>query len=144
MSKLVMIIDDSATVRKIVEVSLKREGIPYISYANGVEAIRALSEQEHLVPDLVFLDIALPRIDGYKIAQYLKSHHQFDNTVIVMLSGHNGILDRLKGRLSGARDYLTKPFRTQDISPSCTNTSALLPLSIPSICLKFSCSPPTS
>jgi twitching motility two-component system response regulator PilG len=115
MSKLVMIIDDSATVRKIVEVSLKREGIPYISYANGVEAIRALSEQEHLVPDLVFLDIALPRIDGYKIAQYLKSHHQFDNTVIVMLSGHNGILDRLKGRLSGARDYLTKPFRTQDI-----------------------------
>ena len=101
MSKLVMIIDDSATVRKIVEVSLKREGIAYVSYANGVEAIRALSEQEHLVPDLVFLDIALPRIDGYKIAQYLKSHHQFDNTVIVMLSGHNGILDRSEERRVG-------------------------------------------
>jgi twitching motility two-component system response regulator PilG len=115
MSKLVMIIDDSATVRKIVEVSLKREGIPSISYANGIEAIRALSERKHVVPDLVFLDIALPRMDGYKIAQYLKSHHQYDNTVIVMLSGHNGILDRLKGRLSGARDHLTKPFRTEDI-----------------------------
>lgn len=115
MSKLVMIIDDSATVRKIVEVSLKREGIPSISYANGIEAIRALSERKHVVPDLVFLDIALPRMDGYKIAQYLKSHHQFDNTVIVMLSGHNGILDRLKGRLSGARDHLTKPFKTEDI-----------------------------
>ena len=115
MSKLVMIIDDSATVRKIVEVSLKREGIPSISYANGIEAIRALSERKHLVPDLVFLDIALPRMDGYKIAQYLKSHHQYDNTVIVMLSGHNGILDRLKGRLSGARDHLTKPFKTEDI-----------------------------
>ena len=115
MSKLVMIIDDSATVRKIVEVSLRREGIPSISYANGIEAIRALSERKHLVPDLVFLDIALPRMDGYKIAQYLKSHHQYDNTVIVMLSGHNGILDRLKGRLSGARDHLTKPFKTEDI-----------------------------
>lgn len=115
MSKLVMIIDDSATVRKIVEVSLRREGIPSISYANGIEAIRALSERKHLVPDLVFLDIALPRMDGYKIAQYLKSHHQYNNTVIVMLSGHNGILDRLKGRLSGARDHLTKPFKTEDI-----------------------------
>ena len=115
MSKLVMIIDDSATVRKIVEVSLKREGIPSISYANGIEAIRALSERKHVVPDLVFLDIALPRMDGYKIAQYLKSHHQYNNTVIVMLSGHNGILDRLKGRLSGARDHLTKPFKTEDI-----------------------------
>jgi twitching motility two-component system response regulator PilG len=115
MSKLVMIIDDSATVRKIVEVSLRREGIPSISYANGIEAIRALSERKHVVPDLVFLDIALPRMDGYKIAQYLKSHHQYDNTVIIMLSGHNSILDRLKGRLSGARDHLTKPFRTEDI-----------------------------
>ena len=115
MSKLVMIIDDSATVRKIVEVSLKREGIASKSFANGIEAIRALSEQEHLVPDLVFLDVVLPRMDGYKIAQYLKSHHQYDNTVIVMLSGHKGILDRLKGRLSGARDYLTKPFKTQEI-----------------------------
>jgi twitching motility two-component system response regulator PilG len=115
MSKLVMIIDDSTTVRKIVEISLKREGIASISYPNGIEAIRALSEQRHLVPDLVFLDIALPKMDGYKVAQYLKSHHQFDNTVIIMLSGHNGILDRLKGRLSGARDYLTKPFKTQEI-----------------------------
>ena len=115
MSKLVMIIDDSATVRKIVEVSLRREGIDYVSYPSGVEAVYALAERKNLIPDLVFLDISLPRMDGYKFAQYLKSHQQYDNTVIVMLSGHNGILDRLKGRLSGARDYMTKPFRTQDI-----------------------------
>jgi twitching motility two-component system response regulator PilG len=128
MSKLVMIIDDSTTVRKIVEVSLKREGIASISYANGIEAIRALSEQRHLVPDLVFLDIALPKMDGYKVAQYLKSHHQFDNTVIIMLSGHNGILDRLKGRLSGARDYLTKPFKTQDILSVAHQYLGIIPL----------------
>jgi twitching motility two-component system response regulator PilG len=128
MSKLVMIIDDSTTVRKIVEISLKREGIDSISYPNGIEAIRSLSEQRHLVPDLVFLDIALPKMDGYKVAQYLKSHHQFDNTVIIMLSGHNGILDRLKGRLSGARDYLTKPFKTQDILSVAHQYLGIIPL----------------
>jgi twitching motility two-component system response regulator PilG len=131
MSKLVMIIDDSPTVRKIVEVSLKREGIASISYANGIEAIHALSLQEHVVPDLVFLDIALPRMDGYKIAQYLKSHPQYDNTVIIMLSGHNGILDRLKGRLSGARDYLTKPFKTQDILSIVHQYLSITPLQHP-------------
>lgn len=115
MSKMVMIIDDSVTVRKIVEVSLRREGIDYVSYSNGIEAVRALTEKKSLVPDLVFLDISLPRMDGYQFAQYLKSHSQYDNTVIVMLSGHNGVLDRLKGRLSGARNYMTKPFKTQDI-----------------------------
>jgi twitching motility two-component system response regulator PilG len=115
MSKLVMIIDDSVTVRKIVEVSLRREGIDYVSYSNGIEAVRALTERRNLVPDLVFLDISLPRMDGYQFAQYLKSQPQYDNTVIVMLSGHIGVLDRLKGRLSGARNYLTKPFKTQDI-----------------------------
>lgn len=115
MSKLVMIIDDSKTVRKIVEVSLRREGIDYVSYASGIEAVAALSAQKMPIPDLVFLDITLPKMDGYKFAQYLRAHHQYNNTVIVMLSGHNGILDRLKGRLSGARDYLTKPFRTEDI-----------------------------
>ena len=115
MSKLVMIIDDSVTVRKIVEVSLRREGIEYVSYSNGIEAIRALTEKKHVAPDLVFLDISLPRMDGYQFAQYLRSHPQYNNTVIVMLSGHSGVLDRLKGRLSGARNYVTKPFRTQDI-----------------------------
>lgn len=115
MSKMVMIIDDSVTVRKIVEVSLRREGIDYVSYANGIEAVRALTEKTNLIPDLVFLDISLPRMDGYQFAQYLKSHAQYGNTVIIMLSGHNGVLDRLKGRLSGARNYMTKPFKTQDI-----------------------------
>jgi len=115
MSKLVMIIDDSPTVRKIVEVSLKREGIAYISYADGVEALRTLSARQDLIPDLVFLDVGLPKMDGYRVAQYLKAKHQYSHTTIVMLSGHHGVLDRLKGRLSGAKNYMTKPFRTQDI-----------------------------
>src|SRR5947209_18215390 len=115
MSKLVLIIDDSLTVRKILEVSLKREGIAYLSYANGIEALRMLSIHQEIVPDLVFLDVGLPKMDGYRVAQYFKSRHRYSRTTIVMLSGHHGVLDRLKGRLAGAKNYMTKPFRTQDI-----------------------------
>lgn len=116
MGKLVMIIDDSPTVRKLVEVSLKRQDIASVSYADGMEAMRALASEQQLVPDLVFLDIDLPRMDGYKVAQYFKARQQYKDTVIVMLSGYNGVLDRLKGRLSGAKNYVCKPFRTQDIA----------------------------
>ena len=64
MSKLVMIIDDSLTVRKIMETSLKREGFASVSYPDGIEALRALNERRHPIPDLVLLDIGLPKMDG--------------------------------------------------------------------------------
>lgn len=115
MSKLVMIIDDSLTVRKIIETSLRREGIPSVSYADGIEALRALGEQRHSIPDLVILDIELPKMDGYEVARHLRTKQQFGNTVIVMLSKRDGVIDRLKGRLAGAKDYITKPFKTQQI-----------------------------
>jgi len=114
MSKLVMIIDDSSTVRKIIETSLKREGFDSVSFADGIEAISALNRGQS-IPDLVILDIGLPKMDGYEIARYLKAKPQLSNTVIVMLSGRDGVIDRLKGRLAGAKDYITKPFKTQDI-----------------------------
>jgi twitching motility two-component system response regulator PilG len=115
MSKLVMIIDDSLTVRKIIETSLKREGIPSVSYPDGVEALRALKEQRCPIPDLVILDIGLPKMDGYEVARFFKTKEQFSKTVIVMLSKRDGVIDRLKGRLAGAKDYITKPFRTQEV-----------------------------
>ena len=115
MRKQVMIIDDSLTVRKIVEVSLRRQGIACSCYENGFEALRALASHRETVPDLVFLDVGLPKMDGYKVAQHLKARQEYKDTVIVMLSGHAGVLDRLKGRLSGARNYMTKPFKTDDI-----------------------------
>ncbi len=115
MSKLVMIIDDSLTVRKIIETSLKREGIASVSYADGVEALLALNERRCPVPDLVILDINLPKMDGYEVARHLRTKQQFGNTVIVMLSKRDGVIDRLKGRLAGAKDYFTKPFRTQEV-----------------------------
>ncbi len=115
MSQLVLVIDDSATVRKILEVCLRRAGYKVISFPDGVEAIRWLATPEAFLPQMVFLDIEMPRMDGYAVAQYLKARPQYSHMVIVMLSARTGILDRLKGRLAGADEYLTKPFRTQII-----------------------------
>lgn len=116
MSKLVMIIDDSPTVRKIVEVSLRREGFIVASYADGVEALKAVTNRElERLPDLVILDIDLPKMNGYEIARYLRSKPAWGNIPIIMLSRHNGVVDRLKARLAGVQTYLSKPFTTQTI-----------------------------
>ncbi len=115
MHPFVLVIDDSPTVRKIIEVCLRRAGYKVISFPDGVEAIRWLLTVEAGFPGLVFLDIAMPRMDGYAVAQYLKARPQYSHMIIVMLSARKGILDRLKGRLAGANIHLTKPFTTQNI-----------------------------
>jgi len=115
MRKFIMVIDDSATVRKIVETCLRREGFDVLGFPDGIEAMRWLTEQNASVPDLVILDIGLPKMDGYEVARRLKTKPQFENTIIVMLSRRDGMFDRIKGRLAGAKDYLTKPFKTQEI-----------------------------
>jgi len=115
MSKLVMVIDDSATVCKIIETCLRREGFEVKTFNDGVEAVRWLTEPQSPIPDLVLLDIELPKMDGYEVARRLKTKQRFHDTVIVMLSRRDGVIDRLKGRLVGAKDYVSKPFKTQDI-----------------------------
>lgn len=116
MSKLVMIIDDSVTVRKIVETSLRREGFNYVSFADGFSALRAITDQQLPgIPNLVILDIGMPKMDGYEFARRLKTKPQFANTVIIMLTNRDGVIDRLKGRLAGAKEYIIKPFRTQEL-----------------------------
>src|SRR5579875_3243752 len=109
----VLVIDDSATIRKIVETALSREGYAVKSFPDGVEAIRWLMTPQACVPRLVILDIGLPKMNGYEVARLLKRKPSFHHTVIVMLTGRDGILDRFKGRLSGAQTYLTKPVTTQ-------------------------------
>ena len=115
MNKLIMVIDDSQTVRKIIATCLGREGFAVVSFPDGVEAMRWLSQPNARIPDLVILDIGLPKLDGYEVARRLKAKPQFSHTVIVMLSRHDGVIDRLKGRLAGAKDFMSKPFKTQDI-----------------------------
>lgn len=111
----ILIIDDSATVRKIIETCLGRENFVVKGFSDGVEAMHWLALPESPIPDLVWLDVGLPKMDGYAVARYLKGKPQFRDTEIVMLTRHNGVIDRLKGRLAGATCYLTKPFKTQDI-----------------------------
>jgi twitching motility two-component system response regulator PilG len=129
----VVVIDDSLVVRKIVEIMLHRYGIACKSYQDGSEALRAFKAGEDYVPDLLFLDIGLPRIDGYDLLRLLKTSPQFDHTTVVMLSARDGVLDRLKSRLAGAKGYITKPFKTQELlsialsyleQPSIENASA--------------------
>ncbi len=113
--KFILVIDDSPTVRKILETCLRRESFQVESFHDGIEAIRWLIGPQARIPDLVWLDIGLPKMDGYEVAQYLKSRPQFSKTVVVMLTRRDGVIDRLKGRLVGAKAYMTKPFKTQDI-----------------------------
>lgn len=115
MNKLVMIIDDSLTVRKILEVALRREGVDVMAYADGVEALRTLKAQPNLMPAVIFIDICMPLMDGYTVLRLLRASTRFDATLIVMLSKRDGVMDRLKGRLAGATIYLSKPFKTQEI-----------------------------
>jgi twitching motility two-component system response regulator PilG len=111
----VMVIDDSATVCKIMETCLRREGVSVRSFPDGINAIQWLTQPGVCLPDLLFLDIGLPKIDGYDVARHLKAKPQLHAMVIILLSRRYGVIDRLKGRLVGAREYFIKPFKTQDI-----------------------------
>ena len=115
MGNLVMVIDDSLTVRKIMETSLKREGFDAVSFPDGLQAMQALARGEVLVPDLILLDVGLPKMDGYEVARAFKQKNRLGNTVIVMLSGRDGMIDKFRGRLAGAKEYITKPFKPADV-----------------------------
>ncbi len=121
-----MVIDDSPTVRKILEVSLRREGLEVVSYPDGVEAFRAITTgQLDRLPDLLFLDIELPRMNGFEVARHLRAKPQWNQTAIVVLSRRDGIIDQLKARLAGTQAYLTKPVTTQMVVDVVTTTLGL-------------------
>jgi DNA-binding response OmpR family regulator len=115
MNSFVMVIDDSPTVRNILEACLSRAGYHVQSFHDGVEALVWLASPQARLPGLVFLDIALPKMDGFEVAQHFKAKPQLQDTVIVMLSRRDGVFEQLKARLVGAKKYLVKPFRTQEI-----------------------------
>ena len=116
MSNLIAVIDDSQTVRKIIETCLMQESYQVISFHDGITALRHfLKEKQAQTPDLMFLDIELPYMDGYQVVRYLKARSTFAHTIIVMISRHDGVIDRLKARLAGADSYLIKPMPTQAI-----------------------------
>ena len=114
MTRLVLSVDDSNTVRKIIETCLHREGYEVVGFSDGIAAMKWLTETER-VPDLIFMDVMLPKMDGFEVTRRIKQKAQYRYVVVVFLSRHNGMIDKIKGRLAGGKAYLSKPFKTQDV-----------------------------
>ena len=112
---LVVVIDDSPTICKILETCLRREGHQAVSYLNPVQALQALFGGEIARPDVLFVDLVLPHMDGYEVIKLVRARPEFKATPIIAITGRDSVLDRLKARLAGANDYVTKPFKTERI-----------------------------
>ena len=103
----VLVIDDSNTIRRSAEIFLKQGGHEVLLAEDGFDA---LSKVNDYLPDLIFCDILMPRLDGYQTCAIIKRNAKFANLPIVMLSSKDGVFDKARGRMVGAQDYLTKPF----------------------------------
>ncbi len=108
----VMVIDDSNTIRRTAETLLKKAGCDVLTADNGFEALPVISAHH---PDILFIDIMMPRLDGYQTCALVKNNPKFRNIPVVMLSSKDGLFDRAKGRVVGAEQYLTKPFTRDDL-----------------------------
>ena len=106
--KLIVAVDDSLTVRKIVSITLERMGYRVMTASEGQKGIELIGQER---PDLILLDITMPGMDGYQVCKAIKQNPAIRKIPIVMLSGKDGFFDKVKGRLAGATDYITKPFR---------------------------------
>jgi twitching motility two-component system response regulator PilG len=115
MTPLILIIDDSVCVRKILETTLRRAGYATMGFADGYDALRWLASEEVRLPALILLDLTMPKMDGYTVLRSLRKRAATARTPVVILSGRSGVVDKLKGRLAGACVYLTKPFHQQAI-----------------------------
>jgi len=105
----VMIVDDSPTIRKILGLTLERAGYKVVPEPDGESALERLTQ---VVPDVILLDIAMPKVDGYEVCKRIKKDTRVAHVPVVMLSGKDALFDKVKGRMAGAADYLTKPFQT--------------------------------
>jgi CheY-like chemotaxis protein len=116
--KTVMIVDDSPTIRKILGLTLERAGYKVVAEPDGESAIERLIQ---VVPDLILLDIAMPKIDGYEVCKRIKQDPRTKHVPVVMLSGKGALFDKVKGHMAGATEYLTKPFETPAVLAVVTN-----------------------
>lgn len=103
----VMVIDDSNTIRRSAEIFLLQTGCEVILAEDGFDALAKIAD--HL-PQVIFVDIMMPRLDGYQTCALIKKNPRFRETPVVMLSSKDGLFDRARGRMVGSDEYLTKPF----------------------------------
>ncbi|MBK5292276.1 MAG: response regulator [Acidobacteriia bacterium] len=110
---LIMAVDDSTTLRRILTIMLERKGYRVLTASDGMQALARLHEQ---IPGLILLDITMPHMDGYQICKLIKQDGYTKHIPVVMLSGNDGFFDKVKGKLAGASDYVTKPFEDEQLS----------------------------
>lgn len=104
---LVLVVDDSPTVARVVSFELRKHRLEVMAASNGPEALALLKTH---VPDLVLLDINMPDMDGYQVCRAIRADDRTRRIPVVMLSGKDGFFDKVRGRMAGAVDYITKPF----------------------------------
>ena len=109
---VVLVIDDSATIRRSAENMLAKAGYKVISAENGFEALSKITRHH---PDLIFVDIMMPRLDGYQTCAIIKNNSEFRHTPVVMLTNKDGLFDKARGRVVGSDQYLTKPFTREEL-----------------------------
>ena len=112
MAKYVLIVDDEPNIVLSLEFLMNKEGYEVRSAANGDEAMAAITEK---TPDLILLDVMMPRKDGYEICQELRAAPEWKDIKIIMLTAKGRDVEREKGLALGADDYITKPFATREV-----------------------------
>ena len=108
----VMVIDDSKTIRRTAETLLQKVGCTVFTAVDGFDALAKIADSN---PDIIFVDIMMPRLDGYQTCALIKNNQTFQKTPVIMLSSKDGLFDKAKGRIVGSDEYLTKPFRKEEL-----------------------------
>ncbi|MDQ3635386.1 MAG: response regulator [Acidobacteriota bacterium] len=103
----ILVVDDSPTVRKLISSKLEKCGHEVICAVDGMDALEKIEES---IPDLILLDITMPRMDGYQVCKQIRSNEATQNIPIVMISGNDGFFDKVRGKMAGTTNYITKPF----------------------------------
>ncbi|MCW8126674.1 twitching motility response regulator PilG [Microbulbifer halophilus] len=111
-SLTVMVIDDSKTIRRTAETLLQKVGCTVVTATDGFDALAKIADSR---PDIIFVDIMMPRLDGYQTCALIKNNSEFRSTPVVMLSSKDGLFDKAKGRVVGCDQYLTKPFSKSEL-----------------------------
>lgn len=108
----ILIIDDSKTIRRTAETLLSKEGCRVFTAVDGFDALSKIADHR---PDIIFVDIMMPRLDGYQTCSLIKHNSNFKDTPVIMLSSRDGLFDRARGRIVGSEQYLTKPFTKDEL-----------------------------
>jgi twitching motility two-component system response regulator PilG len=108
----VLVVDDSKTIRRTAETLLTKEGCEVYTAVDGFDALSKVADHH---PDIIFVDIMMPRLDGYQTCALIKHNKVFQTTPVIMLSSKDGLFDRARGRIVGSEQYLTKPFTRDEL-----------------------------